>query len=481
MNPPPAGKSSAKHTAMKGSFWTLGGYGMSQIIRLASSLVLARLLFPEAFGLMALVNVFMQGLEMLSDIGLGPGIIRHKRGTDPKFLRTAWTIQVIRGVILWLIACALAWPAAAFFGRTDPLAAGLIHVLPVAGLMALLGGFSSTALYILNRKMEMRKLATLTLIPQIVTLIVSIAWAILDRSVWAIVAGGLAGSLARLIMSHAYNQGPRDGFGWDREAARELQSFGRWIFLSTTVSFLASNLDRVVLGRLLTLGELGLYSIGMTFARVATQVATRLTNTVVYPLLAKYQDDPVRMLTFATRARAAVLWAGGAICSGFAVFAPTFFEVLYDERYAAAGRISQWLALYIWTWILNATIDRIPLALGRSRALFTANLAGAFGMVLAWTGYQFAALPGFICGMALSNLAAHVFLQRAIPPPRTSLIVQSLLATIATAAYALPAIFLVRFAESHLGLWPHSALAAALAGLPLAVAALVVRRMMKRK
>jgi O-antigen/teichoic acid export membrane protein len=471
--------SSAKHTAMRGSFWTLGGYGISQVIRLLSSLILARLLFPEAFGLMALVNVFMQGLEMLSDIGLGPSIIQNKRGTEPKFLRTAWTLQILRGLALWLVSCALARPAAAFFSAQDPLAAQLSTVLPVAGLMALLGGFSSTALYTLNKKMEMRRLTALALVPQLITLAVSIGWALYDRSVWAIVAGGLAGSLGRLILSHLFNDGPRDRLGWDREAAHELEKFGRWVFFSTLVSFLASNLDRVVLGRLLTLGELGLYSIGMTFARVATQVATRLTNTVVFPLLAKFQDKPDRLLAFAARARGSVLWAGGALCAGFALFAPTFFETLYDERYAGAGRISQWLSIYVWTWILNATIDRIPLALGRPRALFTANLAGAFGMVLAWSGHQLAGLPGFILGMALSNLAAHLCLQLAIPRPRAALVRQSLLATAGVAAYTLSMLALLHgVAALHPPAWVGPALSGVLAVLPLGVAALMVRNMM---
>lgn len=502
----PPSRSSAKHTAMKGSLWTLGGYGVSQVIRLLSSLILARLLFPEAFGLMALVNVFMQGLEMLSDIGLGPSIIQNKRGTEPRFLHTAWTLQILRGLLLWLVSCALAKPAALFFGAHDPLAAQLTTVLPVAGLMALLGGFSSTALYTLNKKMEMRKLTALALVPQVITLIVSILWAVLDRSVWAIVAGGLAGSLGRLILSHLFNDGPRDRLGWDREAAQELEKFGRWVFFSTVVSFLASNLDRVVLGRLLTLGELGLYSIGMTFARVATQVSTRLTNTVVFPLLAKYQDKPDRLLAFAARARGSVLWAGGALCAGFAIFAPTFFGLLYDERYAGAGRISQWLAVYVWTWILNATIDRIPLALGRPRALFTANLAGAFGMVLAWLGYQIAQLPGFIIGMSLSNLAAHVCLQLAItaplhpplhpnpnlnlnpnptppappspPRPPTRLVRQSLLATLGVVSYALLALALLHVLDPQLPRWGSAVAHGLLAFLPLGLAALVVRNMM---
>ena len=471
-------RSSAKHTAMRGSLWTLGGYGTSQVIRLLSSLILARLLFPEAFGLMALVNVFMQGLEMLSDIGLGPSIIQNKRGTEPKFLRTAWTLQILRGLILWLVSCALAKPAALFFGARDPLAEQLITVLPVAGLMALIGGFSSTALYTLNKKMEMRKLTALALLPQLITLAVSILWAFYDRSVWAIVGGGLAGSLARLILSHWFNDGPRDRFGWDREAAHELEKFGRWVFFSTVISFLASNLDRVVLGRLLTLSELGLYSIGMTFARVATQVSTRLTNTVVFPLLAKYQDKPERLLAFAVRARRSVLWAGGALCAGFALLAPTFFEVLYDERYAGAGRISQWLSIYIWTWILNATIDRIPLALGRPRALFTANLAGVFGMALAWSGYQIAQLPGFIVGMSLSNLAAHVCLQGAIPAPRRPLITQSVLATLAVSIYTAGMLALLHLLATVVPGWATLALTLLLAVLPLLVAAAVVRHMM---
>ena len=89
--------SEAKSKLLNGSLWTFFGYGSSQIIRLGSNLVLARLLFPEAFGIMSLVTVVMQGLTMISDLGVGPSIIHSKRGDDPNFLNTAWTIQVIRG------------------------------------------------------------------------------------------------------------------------------------------------------------------------------------------------------------------------------------------------------------------------------------------------------------------------------------------------------------------------------------------------
>ena len=70
----------------------LMGFGTGQVLRLASNLILTRLLFPEAFGVMAMVSVFLMGLAMFSDVGVGPAIMQSKRGDDRDFLNTAWTI-----------------------------------------------------------------------------------------------------------------------------------------------------------------------------------------------------------------------------------------------------------------------------------------------------------------------------------------------------------------------------------------------------
>src|SRR5204863_421086 len=82
--------------------WSATEYLAGFILRLGSNLILARLLVPEMFGLMALVNTFMMGLQMFSDVGIGPSIIQNRRGDDPAFLNTAWTIQVMRGMALSL-------------------------------------------------------------------------------------------------------------------------------------------------------------------------------------------------------------------------------------------------------------------------------------------------------------------------------------------------------------------------------------------
>lgn len=136
---------------------------------------------------MALVNVFMIGLAMFSDVGIGPSIIQNKRGEEPIFLNTAWTIQAIRGVILWLCTCIGAWPLAMFYGEPQ-----LAWVLPVTGLTAILDGFNSTGLYTANRRLALGRLTAINLISQIVSIIIMLTWAQLQPSIWALVVGALS-------------------------------------------------------------------------------------------------------------------------------------------------------------------------------------------------------------------------------------------------------------------------------------------------
>lgn len=424
-------ENSLKSKALLGSAWTLGGFGASRGLRLGSHLILAWLLTPQIFGLMALVKVFMQGLGMFSDIGIGPSIIQNKRGNDSVFLNTAWTIQIIRGFGLWIITCLLTYPFAWWYAQNDPAAWQLIYLLPVAAFTAVIAGFNSPALFTLNKELRLGRLTMIELGVQLVSLIVMVGWALLHPTVWAMVAGGLAGAFSKMLSSHFLVPGHRVRLGWDRECRRELFTFGKWIFLSTAFTFLALNLDKLVLGKLLTLTELGLYGIALVFAKAALDVASRLGNTVMFPVYSKFQDQPDKLMAVALRSREVVLWVGAAVCICFAVGAPLFFETLWDPRYHQAGMIAQWMALYIWARILLATMDRIPLALGNSRALFFSNMIQTAGITAALAGYLLGDLPGFILGLALGPLAAHLFLLCYMPTRRGDMLRQSVYFTCA--------------------------------------------------
>ena len=147
--------------AMRSSAWTASGFAISQVIRLASNLVLTRLLLPEAFGLMALVTVAMIGLANFSDVGVGQAIMANRRGDDADFLDTAWTIQVARGGLLWLATCALAAPVAALYDEPS-----LARILPVAGLTLLIAGFNPTRIETANRHLALGRVMLLDLTSQ---------------------------------------------------------------------------------------------------------------------------------------------------------------------------------------------------------------------------------------------------------------------------------------------------------------------------
>jgi O-antigen/teichoic acid export membrane protein len=462
---------SDRKLAISGAFWTVGGYGTAQALRLISNLVLAKLLAPEAFGIMALVAVVIQGVLMTSDIGLTASIVQSKRGEDERFLRTAWTLQVIRGFVLAAIVCALATPVSAIYATTDAEAALLRQVLLVISITAVLAGFCSTSIAIFRRRLQVASTVTVELLPQIFSITVMIVFACFEATVWALVAGWLAFSSGKMVVSHLIFRERRDRFGWDVDCFRELFGFGQWIFASTALSFLAANLDKLVLGKLLSLAELGLYSIALTFAKVAIDVASRMSGTVVFPLLARHRENPEKMVRLCLRGRQTVLMVSGALGASFCLVAPLFFEFCYDEAYHGAGWVAQYLCFYVWCWTLVASVDRIPLAMGHPRLLFSANVVTTFGTTVAVIGYFLAGLPGFIIGMGGAQLGGLAYVVAKLPCGKRACWLQSTKYSVSLIAYVFLALSLMRLVRD-LEIGPR-ALVAGLLTLPVLVMAAI--------
>src|SRR4030067_3228097 len=106
-----------RQRVLQSGSWTLLGYGVNQALRLGGNLILTRLLFPEAFGMMAIIQAVAFGAHMLTDVGVGPSIVQNARGNEPAFLNTVWTVQIVRSVLVWVGLCALAFPLARFYGE----------------------------------------------------------------------------------------------------------------------------------------------------------------------------------------------------------------------------------------------------------------------------------------------------------------------------------------------------------------------------
>jgi O-antigen/teichoic acid export membrane protein len=390
-----------KQLAIRGATWTIAGYGASQVLRLGSNLILTRLLFPEAFGLMALVSVVLQGLQMFSDVGLRPSIICSQRGDDPAFVNVAWTLQIIRGVALWLICCALAWPVAAFYDA--PI---LRILLPVSGLTAVIAGLNSTSLVLANRQMRFERITVVELMSQIVAIAAMIGWAVLSPSVWALVVGGLVGAAVRMALSYAFVPGVPCRLRWSRECLTELITFGRWIFASTALTFLVNQGDRLLFGKLLSMEMLGVYSIAVTLTMVPKQIIARISDSVAMPTYSAILRRGEGLAATFQRVRLPLTVLAGAATSVFIATGPCLIDVLYDPRYAAAGWMLQIVGVGLIFQVLEATNGSALLAAGHAKAVAAASAAKLVGMVvLLPVGWWLAELPGALCGLVAAEVA----------------------------------------------------------------------------
>lgn len=367
-------------------------FGM-QLLRLVGNLITTRILFPEAYGLMALVLVLSQGLQMISDVGILPSIIQHERGEERSFLDTAWTLQILRGAFITISSIVLAWPYAKFYGRDE-----LVPLILFASIQGTLAGFNSTKLGTLNRRIELGRLVAMNITSQLVMTGVTVVWALVSPTVWSLLGGALAGDVARLVLSHAALPGRNNRLCWDRDAVRVIFDFGKWIFLSTFVTYLGIRFDIMALGKLGDEGSndvLGVYYIGQNLASLPVLITGQVVSWVLLPALSEsFRGDRAGFFDRVHRARRTVNALGVLMIAGTAIAAPAFFHFLYDERYHDAGWIVQLAMLPTWFYFLQETSIRVQLAMGNARAQMLANVAKLAGTV-----------PGALCGYAVG--AAH--------------------------------------------------------------------------
>ncbi|TMH32705.1 MAG: hypothetical protein E6H58_09750, partial [Betaproteobacteria bacterium] len=228
-----------KQRFLRAAGWTLVGHGLAQVIRLASNLVLTRLLAPELYGVMSVGYVVITGLWMFSDLGLSSGAIQNRRGDDPLFLNVSWVVQIGRGVVITLAALLFAlgvgwvqsagWmPARSVYA--DPQVPMLIVVVSAYGIIS---GFESTRTTWARRKLSLGRLTQIDLACQIATTIFQLIWAVIAPSLWTLAGGWLFGAALKAVLTHTVLPGPPNRIEWDRTAFREVFDFGKWVFLSS--------------------------------------------------------------------------------------------------------------------------------------------------------------------------------------------------------------------------------------------------------
>jgi O-antigen/teichoic acid export membrane protein len=354
---------------VSGTVWTVGAFGLGQVIRLATSVALARLLAPELFGTMLIVNTLMTGIQLFSDVGIGQNIIHSPRALEPSFYNTAWSLQIIRSIVIWLIILLAAVPAAHFYGA--PI---LSVILPVSGFSMVLLGFASVGPAILQKQMVFRRITLFNLATAFISSALVITFAFLTPTIWALVLSGVVGTAVTTALTYFLVPGLKQRFHIDRASLNEITRFGKWVYFSSIVYFLAMNFDRLYFAKVVPLQVLGIYGIARSLSDLLGITANHLGNSVIFPFIASHADRPreaLRRELFTTRGKFLSLVAIG--CSLFIATADLGIHLLYDQRYHAAAWMVPVLALGAWFSMLATTNESTLLGLGAPSYTAVAN------------------------------------------------------------------------------------------------------------
>jgi O-antigen/teichoic acid export membrane protein len=400
---------------MHGSAWTLAGYGGSQLLRAASVFVLARrLLGPQAFGLAALATVFLSGLEMLTDLGVGMDVVQHRRGDDPVFINTAFLIQSARGMLLFGVAAALAIPFASFYHQP-----AIRWLAFAAALSIAIRGFASGSIWTMTRHVKLARLTGLTIGCDAAGLMVAIVWSHFSPTAWALIMARLGSALVYTIGSHL-TAGFRPTVAFDSQAAREILAFGAGIFVSTATYFLGGEAERLILGKYVTVVELGCYSLAITVSALPSRALQQIAGQVFFPMISKsVRDDSEMAGRHYIRARLFYFVLSLIIGLSFIAFSKTVISIALGPKYLMAGWMLQLLGIRAASDTFIAPANSVLMAHGDTRYFAMANtlrmVLVCIGIVGGYSKYgihgailTLAIVPSLVTPLVLLGLYRHL-------------------------------------------------------------------------
>lgn len=343
---------------VQGGMWIFGLRIINRGLGFVRTIILARLLVPEDFGLFGIAMLAIATLETFSQTGFQAALIQKKENVE-SYLDTAWTVSAIRSVLLFLILFFSAPLVATFFNL--PQATLVIKVIAVS---TLLSGFRNIGILFFQKELKFNKVFFYELSATLVDLTVAITLAFMLRNVWALVWGGLAANFVRLFMSymlHKYR--PRVRFR--KSEFKELFGFGKWILGSSILVFLATQGDDIFVGKMLGVTALGLYQMAYLISNLPATEIAHVVSQVTFPAYSKFQNDIQRLREAYLDVLHLTAFVSIPMAGGIFILAPEFTKIFLGVKWMPMVSAMQVLALAGLIRSIAKTAGVLFLAIGK--------------------------------------------------------------------------------------------------------------------
>jgi len=398
--------SDVRQRLIKGSAWLSAARAVVNGLSLLSTIVLARLLSPGDFGLVALATTLLAIMTSITDLSLSSALVRHEAPTRTHF-DAAWTLNALRGLLLGALFAAAGVPAAKLYG--DP---RLIGIMAVIGFSLLLSGLTNPRSIMLQRDLIFWQEFVLNVAQKLVGVLVSIALAWLYRSYWALVLGILAMEATNVIVSYTILPfRPRVCF----QHVKELLSFSVWLTAGQIVDTLNWRFDQLIIGKGLSVATLGHYTVGSNIAQMPTRETTAPLTNVIFPAFSNMRADRARLARAYQRAQRFVTAIALPAGFGAALIADPLIRLTMGDKWQPAIFVVQVLASVFALQTLGSLSQPLYMAQGETRLLFWRNAQMlAIRVPLIAAGMLLGGLKGIVLARVLSGLISVVIAMRLV-------------------------------------------------------------------
>ncbi len=396
-----------KEKIAKGVAWLVGAKLVVNLIAFISTLLMARLLTPEDFGLVALATTMLLIISSFTEISVGAALIHHKEPTDEHF-HTSWTLNLSRSLIVGTL-----------FGLSAPFAAKvyddprLIPIMLALSISSIIVGLQNPKIALLTRSLVFKQDFFLSVLPKISGFVISIAIAYIYKSYWALIFGSLASQIVSVLVSYVIiPYRPR----FLVIHARELFQFSIWIMLSKIVTTLNWKFDHLLVGSYLGSGALGQYSVGDNLAAMATREAIGPLETTLFPAFARIAQDTSRLKVAYRKVQSLLTAVALPVGVGTALLAQPLVLVGMGEKWLPVVSIIQVMSCVFALLTLASPVDALAMGKGQTKLLFHRDLILlCIRIPIIVVGMLFAGLPGVIYGRALTapiTISLNMYLVR---------------------------------------------------------------------
>jgi O-antigen/teichoic acid export membrane protein len=368
--------SSLKTAIFRGGLWLGTGAVAEQLIRFGRNMVLARLLAPADFGLMAIVSSATSVIHTMMDIGVREALIQNRRGGDKEYVDAAWWMAFGRGIGFWIILSLVSPLFSKFYGHAD---LGLLFRVCALGLV--FDGAVSMKAVVAVKEMRFSRYAAMNHGGAICGVAITVLLSFMLQDVWALVIGSVAESAVRCILSFIFFP-YLPPLGWSTSAVRVLLKFSRGILGLSLLNLIFARTDIFVLGKLLNASQLGLYSMAVYLVQTPTNFVMNIFGQTILPTFSRIHEDKTRLNRAFLKVSSLIFLAGFPAVIVALFCGRSLLGVAYGSRYASGGSVLAITAIVSVINLANAQITSVFYACGLPHLHRTCVLIMAVTMVI---------------------------------------------------------------------------------------------------